>query len=176
MSEKKHVRKRGRPRTKPYHEFAEFLMEFEQLKRDYLFRKKIVESMYAAAWKKLEELDNIVQVDTPGISTAERTFSLEGVDPRFTSNKNVVRKGPRYKYHGDCFKCTTCGKESPGTDFTIDEDHDPPRIRFTLECGHRQELIIRTKPPSKCPKCDGEIQKDEEGFFCILCNWKEFGE
>jgi hypothetical protein len=28
--------------------------------------------------------------------------------------------------------------------------------------------------PTKCPKCGGELQTDEDGLkFCILCTWTE---
>lgn len=157
MSEDKHVRVRGRPRTNPYFDIAEFAMEFEELKKDFLFRRKILATLIGVLWQNREELDNTVFVDKPG-----QLFSM------------VQRSGPRYKYHGNGFRCSKCGKISAGKDFTVDEDHKPPRVRFTLDCGHRQEVVIETSRPTACPKCGGELQQGGDGLlFCVACDWKE---
>lgn len=162
----KRFRERGRPRTKPYYDIGDFLSESEEIKKDWLFRKIIIETLEKRRWRQLEEIDNIVYVDTPGVSPDPNR------DPDLI--KPIIRAGPRWKFQGETFRCATCQKTSRGSDFTIDEDHDPPRIRWTLECGHRQETEIITHRPHECPACGGEIQPDVEGLlFCLLCTWKE---
>jgi hypothetical protein len=155
-----YINQRGRPRTKPYLRFDDFLRQFEKLKKDYLFRREIVKTIYRAAWRNLEERDNIVYVDAPGVAGSK-----------------IKRLGKRWKDHGEVFICKVCGTPGRGKDFTIDLDHKPPRIRFTLECGHRQELIIWISRPDKCPKCGARVLSDEEGYFFVQCSWRhDFGE
>jgi hypothetical protein len=160
----KHVRQRGRPRTEPYFNFQEFQLETEEIKIDWLFRKRILETLQKAQWHKLEKYGT-------GRMVANKTRMKDG-------GLLLEKEALMCKDHGTCFTCTVCGKQGYGKDFTINEDHSPPRIRYTLECGHRQELIIHTKAPKVCPKCGGEIQQEQPGsYFCILCDWKiEFGE
>jgi len=149
MSEK-HIRKRGRPRTEEYHDLEEYFNETVELERDVRFRKKVAEALLSRGWQKLEETDL-------------GRHTKEGYRPNIKT-----------EFRGSYFRCTVCSKESVGkVEFTIDENHEPPRIRFTLECGHRQETPIEKPRPNKCPKCNGEVQEDAEGLFCILCSWKE---
>jgi rubrerythrin len=145
-------KKRGRPRTQNYQNIGQFLMEFETLKCEYLMQKEIIKSLEAHSRALLEKRDfgRHVQGDyTPLLRT---------------------------EFKGQVFQCSKCGRKDTGTDFLYDPDHDPPRLRVTLKCGHRMDFPL-PQAPKKCPSCGGEVQKDSVGFFCILCPWKQhFGE
>jgi hypothetical protein len=149
-SSEKHIRTRGRPRVNPYINIADFLTEFEELKKDYLFRKVITATLLQCEWKILE-----------GSESGQET-------------KDGYKGFPYQKFRGSGIKCSKCNQISNVKEFTIDEGHKPPRIRFTLECGHRHDIIVFTSCPVKCPNCGGEVILGDDGLhFCVLCKWKE---
>lgn len=138
--------RRGRPRTKIYIKTADFLNEFEELKREYLRRKHIVKTLYRAVFKKIEPYGT----------------------GKYRNEVEVVKA----KFEGEFFKCPICGALCPGKEFVIDEKHDPPRIRVPLECGHWLDLFL--KPKGRCPECDSKLAFDDEGFIvCPKCGWSE---
>ncbi|MEM3824422.1 MAG: hypothetical protein QXH87_05750 [Candidatus Bathyarchaeia archaeon] len=141
--------RRGRPRTKTYIKVADFLNEFERIKLEYLRLKRIAETLHGATVHKIEPYGT----------------------GRYRNEKEILKVRDK----GEFFKCPKCGAYCVGKEMVIDLEHDPPRIRLPLECGHWLDLAL--KPPKKCPKCGGELQIDQDGFkFCVYCDWKESPE
>ena len=110
--------KRGRTRTKKYRSIEEFLMDFEKEKRHYLAHREIVKTLLGHTWKKLEQAD-------------EGRHIRGGYKP-------IIKT----KYHGDAFRCPQCGQLDHGKEFVLDLEHDPPRLRVTLSCGHRIDFRL----------------------------------
>ena len=89
----------------------------------------------------------------------------KGVWAQFDDETHIKLKAER-------IRCPTCHSLDDPIDFTIDIDHEPPRVRMYMpKCKHRIDLVI-DKWCKKCPECGGELQEDSEGKFCILCTWR----
>ena len=150
---------KGRPKTRNYTDVAEFLWEFERLKLKYLIDQAVVDTLLTSTYTKINPYDT-------GLTF---TSGLE--------EQPVIKK----KRHNVGLICSLCGFiDSAKVALNVDLDHDPPRIRYTLHCGHRNERIVHNLwNPKQCPKCGGAIQRDEDEFlFCVKCGWKQgdFGE
>lgn len=130
--------KRGRPPKNQPTSIAEFLLNFEKDKNEYLNMR----NQYLISRSIAISL----------LSSAEKRFRLTGLEKR-----GLGERGRRV-LEGYRVGCTD--KLDSGKVFTVDLDHDPPRVRVKLANGGWKDLYL------KCPVCSERLAVENEELFC----------